>query len=153
LNSFSPGEKEAAISSLFLGGRDWGRGIKYPPVPHAIFSYPQIAGVWVTEDELIKEWKILWQDYETASHNYKNSAMGSAMKAEVGFVKLIADKKSWKLLWAHILWEKASDIIHMMIVLVSAGETVDFMLDKMIFIHPALSEVIRNAARTLKVKL
>jgi pyruvate/2-oxoglutarate dehydrogenase complex dihydrolipoamide dehydrogenase (E3) component len=41
----------------------------------------------------------------------------------------------------------------MMIVLVSAGETVDFMLDKMIFIHPALSEVIRNAARTLKVKL
>jgi len=41
----------------------------------------------------------------------------------------------------------------MMIVIISAGETVDFMLEKMIFIHPALSEVIRNAARKLKQKL
>jgi pyruvate/2-oxoglutarate dehydrogenase complex dihydrolipoamide dehydrogenase (E3) component len=41
----------------------------------------------------------------------------------------------------------------MMIVLISAGETIEFMLDKMIFIHPALSEVIRNAARTLSKKL
>lgn len=71
------------------------------------------------------------------------------MKAEVGFVKLIADTKTRKIIGAHILGEKASDIIHMMIVIISAGETVDFMLDKMIFIHPALSEVIRNAARKL----
>ena len=127
--------------------------IEYPPVPHAIFTYPQIAGVWVTEDELMKEWKTLWIDYETGKHNYINSAMGSAMKTDVWFVKLIAEKKTWKLLWAHILWEKSSDIIHMMIVLISAGETVDFMLDKMIFIHPALSEVIRNAARKLQSKL
>jgi mycothione reductase len=127
--------------------------IMYPPIPHAIFSYPQIAGVWVTQDELIKNWKVEWVDYEVALHNYKNSAMGAAMKAEVWFVKLIAEKKTGKLLWAHILWEKSSDIIHMMIVLISAGETIEFMLDKMIFIHPALSEVIRNAARTLSKKL
>ena len=123
--------------------------IVYPPMPHAIFTYPQIAGVGVTEDELLKAWKEKWVDYETASVDYKNSAMGSAMKAEVGFVKLIADTKTRKIIGAHILGEKASDIIHMMIVIISAGETVDFMLDKMIFIHPALSEVIRNAARKL----
>lgn len=127
--------------------------IKYPPVPHAIFSYPQIAWVWVTEDELIHTWKVLWSDYEISIHYYKNSAMGSAMKAEVWFVKLIAEKHTWKLMWAHILWEKASDIIHMLIVLISAGETVDFMTRKMIFIHPALSEVVRNAARKLQEKL
>jgi len=127
--------------------------IIYPPVPHAIFSYPQIAWVWVSEDELIRGWKILWVDYEIASHNYKNSAMWSAMKAEVWFVKLIADKKTGRLIGAHILWEKSSDIIHMLIVIISAGETVKFMLDKMIFIHPALSEVIRNAARKLQEKI
>jgi len=41
----------------------------------------------------------------------------------------------------------------MMIVIISAEMTVDFMLDDMIFIHPALSEVIRNAARKLVKKL
>lgn len=127
--------------------------IDYPPVPHAIFSYPQIAGVGVIEDELIQEWKKEWKDYEVAFHNYKNSAMWSAMKAEVWFVKLIAEKKTWKLIGAHILWEKSSDIIHMLIALISAWETVDFMIQKMIFIHPALSEVIRNAARKLQEKL
>ena len=127
--------------------------IEYPPVPHAIFSYPQIAWVGVTEDMLIAEGKILGVDYETAVHHYKDSAMGMAMKPHIGFVKLIAEKKTWKILWAHILGEKAADIIHMMIALISAWESVDFMTDKMIFIHPALSEVIRNAARSLKAKI
>lgn len=135
-------------------GKDFKRStIKYPPVPHAIFSYPQIAWVWKTEDELISEGKEKWKDYEIALHNYKNSAMWSAMKSEVGFVKLIADIESRQIIWAHIIGEKSSDIIHMMIVVISAKMTVDFMLEKMIFIHPALSEVIRNAARTLAAKL
>ena len=129
------------------------KAIDYPPMPHAIFTYPQIAGVGVTEDELIKEWKEEGKDYETAIHNYENSAMGTAMKADIWFVKLIADKSSWRLLGAHILWEKASDIIHMLIVLISGWHRVTFMLDEMIFIHPALPEVIRNAARTLVKKL
>ncbi len=127
--------------------------IAYPPVPHAIFSYPQIAWVWVTEDQLLEQGQIEGKDYEIAVHNYKNSAMGSAMKAEVGFVKLIADKKTWTLIWAHILWEKSSDLIHMLIVLVSDKKPISFMLDSMIFIHPALAEVIRNAARKLQIKL
>ena len=127
--------------------------IKYPPMPHAIFSYPQIAGVWYTEDDLIKQGKKKGIDYETASVDYKNSAMGSAMKSEVGFVKMIADRNTRKVLGAHMIWEKSSDIIHMMIVIISAWETIDFMLDKMIFIHPALSEVIRNAARKLNTSI
>jgi len=127
--------------------------ILYPPVPHAIFSYPQVAWVWVTEDELIKQWKQEGLDYELAIHNYKNSAMWDAMKAELGFVKLIADKYTWKLIGAHIIWEKSSDIVHMLIVIISAELTVEFILKDMIFIHPALSEVVRNAARTLIKKL
>ena len=79
--------------------------------------------------------------------------MGSAMKAEVGMVKLIADKKTGILIGAHIIGEKASDIIHMLIVYVSEGLPVVNMIDNMIFIHPALSEVIRNAARKLVKKL
>jgi mycothione reductase len=149
-NTTSLSSKEREFKSEVLEER---QAIKYPPVPHAIFTYPQIAGVWVTQDELIKSGKQEWIDYEVAIHNYKNSAMGDAMKANVWFVKLIAQKSTGAIIGAHILWEKSSDIIHMMIVIISAGETVEFMLDKMIFIHPALSEVIRNAARTLDKKI
>ncbi len=127
--------------------------IQYPPMPHAIFSYPQVAWVGVTQDELERKWKTEGIDYEVAIHNYKASAMWDAMKAQVWFVKLIADKHSGELIGAHIIWEKASDIIHMMIVVISANMTVRFMLEDMIFIHPALSEVIRNAARSLSKKL
>ncbi|MDC0506199.1 dihydrolipoyl dehydrogenase [Candidatus Gracilibacteria bacterium] len=144
-------EGEYLLAQHYRGAKQ--SPIKYPPVPHAIFSYPQIAGVGVTEDQLIKDNQVEGKDYEIAIHNYKNSAMGSAMKAEVGFVKLIADKQTGVLIGAHILGEKSSDLIHMLIVLVSDRKPVSFMLDSMIFIHPALAEVIRNAARKLQVKL
>ncbi len=126
--------------------------IQYPPVPHAIFSYPQIAGVGVTEDELIKSGKVAGTDYVTSTHHYKNSGMGMAMLPDVGFVKLIAEKSSRKLIGAHIIGEKSSDIIHMLILAITKNCTADELLE-MIYIHPALSEVIRNAVRKLVVGL
>ena len=123
--------------------------IVYPPMPHAVFSYPQIAGVWVTEDELIKQWKQAWKDYVVWLNNYKSSAMWMAMLPKVGMVKIIAEKETGKMIWAHIVWDKASDIIHMLIIYVSQWATVKQMLSEIIFIHPALSEVIRNAGRKL----
>lgn len=123
--------------------------IEYPPVPHAVFSYPQIAGVWVTEDELIQQGKKIGKDYVVGINHYKNSAMGMALIPEVGMVKIIAEKSSGKMIWAHIIGDRASDIIHMLIVYVSQGATTEQMLKEMIFIHPALSENIRNAGRKI----
>jgi len=126
--------------------------IDYAPVPHAIFTYPQVAGVGVREDDLLKAGKIAGVDYVTATNQYKNSAMGQAMQSEIGFVKLLADKNSRKLIGAHIIGEKSSDIIHMLIAYITMGATVDQLLE-MIYIHPALSENIRNAARKLVKEL
>jgi len=126
--------------------------ILYPPMPHAIFSYPQIAGVGVTEDALLAQGKQPGKDYLVAWQEYKHSAMGMAMRPEVGGVKLIADLKTRQLLGAHIIGEKSSDIIHMLIAYMTMKATVDQLLE-MIYIHPALSEVIRNAARKLQAKL
>ena len=122
-------------------------------MPHAVFSYPQIAGVGKTEDEIISQGLQMWVDYEVATHNYKNTAMWSAMQSEVGMVKIIVEKKSWLLLGAHIIWEKSSDIIHMLWVYMSENIPVQNMLTNYIFIHPALSEVIRNAVRKVVKKL
>lgn len=126
--------------------------IIYPPMPHAIFSYPQVAGVGVTEDELLAQGKKAGTDYVVSWNEYKHSAMGMAMRPEVGGVKLIADLRTRKLIGAHIIGEKSSDMIHMLIAYMTMNATADQLLE-MIYIHPALSEVIRNAARKLVAQL
>ena len=146
----------ANFEGEYLFGQHYGekeqKPIDYSPVPHAIFTYPQVAGVGTTEDALIKKGLVSGKDYSVAVNHYRNSAMGDAMQAETGFVKLISDKRSRKLIGAHIIGEKASDIVHMLIAYITIGATADQLLE-MIYIHPALSENIRNAARKLIVQL
>lgn len=124
--------------------------IVYSPVPHAVFSMPQVAGVGVTEDELLTEGQEEGVDYIVAKHAYKDSGMGMAMLPDVGMVKLIFEKSTRKLIGAHIVGEKASDIVHMLILAMTMGARIEDLL-KMIYIHPALAEVVRNAVRKANI--
>ncbi len=119
--------------------------IVYPPMPHAVFSYPQVGSVGKTEDELIKE----GADYVVGLNHYKNSAMGMALRSEHGFVKLLFDRESKKLIGAHVIGDEASNMVHMLIAFMSMNATIDDLLN-MIYIHPALPEIVRNAARKAK---
>ncbi len=120
--------------------------ISYSPMPYAVFSNPQIAGIGFTEEQLKKE-KI---DYIIGKNDYKNSAMGGdALQSKHGMVKLLFEKKSLKLLGAHIIGEEAATMIHMCIAYINMEATLDDML-KTIYIHPALPENIRNACRKAK---
>jgi len=86
--------------------------IDYPPVPHAIFTNPQIGGVGLTEQQA----KAKGIDYVIGLCPYKNSAMGDALRSKDGFVKLIFERSSRKLIGAHIIGVEASNMIHMVII-------------------------------------
>jgi dihydrolipoamide dehydrogenase len=116
--------------------------INYGPVPHAIFSHPEVGGVGKTEQELIQEGR----EYFKGVNPYRQSAQGMARKPHHGFAKLLFDKHTHQLLGAHIVGEEASNMIHMCISLMVMGGTLENML-QMIYIHPALPEIVRNAAR------
>lgn len=122
--------------------------IRYPPVPHAIFTHPQVAGVGQTEDEL----KAAGVDYVVGLNAYKSSAMGMALLADHGFVKILIERRTGKILGAHIVGPEASDMIHLLIAFMNKDGTLDDLLS-MIYIHPALPEVVRNAARKARVEL
>ena len=122
--------------------------IKYPSIPYAIFSYPEIGVVGPTEKELIKK-KV---NYISVTNLYKHSAMGQALRSERGLVKLLFDKNTKKLLGSHIIGQQASTLVHMLIAYINMGATLEDLLNT-IYIHPALPEVIRNAARKAKIKL
>ena len=133
-------EGEYLFRTLFKDKRN--EPIQYPPMPAAVFSHPQIGSVGLTEDACIEK----GIDYFVGLNEYKDSAMGMALRSEEGFVKLIFEKGSEKLIGAHILGEEASNMIHMLIYAMTYGATLDDLLG-MIYIHPALPEVVRNAAR------
>ncbi len=122
--------------------------INYPPMPHAVFTHPQVAGVGATEEEL----KTKGIDYVVGFNPYKNSAMGMALLSDHGFCKILVERESRRILGGHIIGPQAPDMIHMIIAYMNMNATLDDML-RTIYIHPSLPEIIRNAARKAKLAL
>ncbi|MCB1117958.1 MAG: dihydrolipoyl dehydrogenase, partial [Chlamydiia bacterium] len=97
-------EGEYLFSTLFKDKVD--EPICYPPMPSAVFSHPQIGSVGHTEDACIEK----GIDYFVGMNKYADSAMGMALCSDEGFVKLIFERGSQKLIGAHILGEEASNM-------------------------------------------
>lgn len=116
--------------------------IDYTGMPWAVFSYPQIAGVGDTEEDLKKK----NVSFVKAVNKYSSSAMGMALRSDSGFVKLLIERGTRKILGCHIIGEQASVLLHEVTPLVRKNGTLDDILYS-IHVHPALSELIRNAAR------
>lgn len=110
-------------------------------VPSAIFTQPQIATVGLTEEEA-REQNL---DITVKVQNYGDVAYGWAMEDHDGICKLIADKKSGKLLGAHFYGPQASTLIQQMITVMAFGLDVRDFAQKQYWIHPALPEVTENA--------
>ncbi|MBW2185048.1 MAG: dihydrolipoyl dehydrogenase [Deltaproteobacteria bacterium] len=122
--------------------------IRYGAMPRAVFTVPEVAAVGVSEAELLQQ----QVDFVVGKANYVDSNMGLARQLDHGFVKLLFDRNTQHLLGAHIIGEEASDMVHMLIVLLQKQGTLQDLLD-MIFIHPALPELVRDAARDANAKL
>lgn len=122
--------------------------IDYGAMPHAVFSSPQVAGVGETEDQLRQR----GADYIAGLCPYAKSAMGMALRDNEGLVKLLIDRNTRNILGCHIVGHEASVLIHQVITLMQIGGTLDQLLATT-FIHPALNEIVRNAARDARTKL
>jgi dihydrolipoamide dehydrogenase len=127
------------IIGQFFDGRD--DPIDYEPMPHAVFSSPQIAGVGYTEEQL-KEQGI---DYKNGTAAYTSAAMGRALKTEAGLVKFLVDNDGL-ILGCHIIGPEASILLHEVIPIMKWKNNIRSVTG-IIHIHPALNEVVRNAAR------
>jgi len=117
--------------------------VDYRTMPHAIFSSPQVSAIGKTEQELRDG------DYIVGRYDYRDTAMGSALKEKNGFVKVLIDPDTGKILGCHILGPRASMLIHEVVVAMESGDgTVDNILDS-VHVHPALNEVVQRAFSSL----
>ncbi len=111
--------------------------VDYYPMPHAIFTSPQIAGVGLTEQEA--------KNYVLGTYQYKNTGMGEALQEEDGFVKFIIEKKTRKMLGFHALGPEASILLHEVVVAMKADKPLN-LLQNAVHVHPSLNEVVQRAA-------
>ncbi|MDT0190293.1 mycothione reductase [Rothia terrae] len=121
-------------------------------VPAAVFTHPQIAHVGLTEEEAREKAQDEGFELAVKVQNIGDVAYGWAMEDSVGFVKLLANKKTGELLGAHIMGEEASNLIQPIIQAMSFGLSALEMARGQYWIHPALSEVIENALLGLETE-
>jgi mycothione reductase len=118
----------------------------FSAAPHAVFTNPQAASVGLTEEEAKQQkYKIL-----VGKALYSETAMGAAMGFSEGFVKVVVEGETGKILGGHIIGPEASILIQE-IVNAMVSETGNFApIARGMHIHPAMSEVVQNAFGNLK---
>jgi dihydrolipoamide dehydrogenase len=109
-------------------------------IPHAVFTHPQVASVGMTEEQAEKSHEIL-----VGVKKYYDVAKGYAMGEEDGFVKVVVDRETGRILGAHIIGPHAAILVQQLVYVMNAGEQDFFPLARAQTIHPALSEVVVGA--------
>ncbi len=110
-------------------------------VPGAVFADPQVAAVGATEDQL----RATGQRYVAATREYSAAAYGWALEDTASMVKVLADPDTRLLLGAHIIGPDASILIQPLIQAMCLSNTVDEVAAGVLYIHPALTEVVEQA--------
>ncbi len=121
--------------------------VDYYAVPHAVFSYPEIAGVGMKEKDAIEEYGE--ENVLVGFGKYEDTAKGMAMDVKDYFVKVIIEAGSNRILGAHIIGPHASILIQEIINLMYTPEESADPIMRGMHIHPALSEVVKKAFNSL----
>ncbi|MGZ4963259.1 MAG: dihydrolipoyl dehydrogenase, partial [Limisphaerales bacterium] len=114
--------------------------VNYDAIPSVVYTHPEIASVGQTEDQL----KAAHADYKKGVFPFKANARAMTLGATQGKVKVLADKKSDRVLGVHIIGEHADDIIN------EAAAAVAFCassedLARTCHAHPTLGEALKEA--------
>jgi len=112
--------------------------VDFNSVPHAVYSWPQIAAVGLTEEEARRKHKVA-----VGRARYYDVAKGEAMLETDGFAKAILDAPSGKILGFHIIGPYAPELIQEVVNAIKTGGIAG--LNRGIHIHPALSELAPTA--------
>ncbi|NCD33907.1 MAG: dihydrolipoyl dehydrogenase [Spartobacteria bacterium] len=138
-------EVDYLIESL-LHGSD--APFSYGPMPHAVFTVPEIAGAGMTEQQAQQE----LADFVVGYAELADSNMGMARQLDYGFCKLIVDAENQTIAGVQMIGEDVSTLVQIPLTVMYHGGTVEDLLD-VVYIHPAYPEVIRDAARDAVKKL
>jgi len=115
--------------------------VNYGVIPGVIYTTPEVATVGKTEETLKEEGRA----YKTGKFSFMGNARAKAVHQGEGFVKILADKDTDRILGAHIIGPAAGELIHEICVAMEFGASAqDLALT--CHAHPTYSEAVREAA-------
>lgn len=110
-------------------------------VPHAVFTNPQVAGVGLKESEAIDA----GYEIQVGRARYTDIAKGVAMAEKHGFVKVVVEETTGKILGCSIVGSGASELIQQVVYLMNTDRQDFEPLRRSQIIHPTLNEVLERA--------
>jgi mycothione reductase len=114
-------------------------------VPHAVFTYPQVGQVGMTEEEAKTQFKVM-----VGVSKYYDTAMGFAYADEDAFVKVVVEYPSRRILGGTVVGPQASTLIQQIVNMMSSDSQTYAPLVRAQVIHPTLSEAVASAFGQLR---
>ncbi|WP_176082515.1 dihydrolipoyl dehydrogenase [Martelella sp. HB161492] len=115
--------------------------VNYDVIPSVVYTQPEVAAVGKTEEEL----KAAGIAYNSGKFPFMANGRARAMEATDGFVKVLADKATDRVLGVHIVGFGAGEMIHEAAVLMEFGGSSED-LGRTCHAHPTMSEAVKEAA-------
>jgi dihydrolipoamide dehydrogenase len=115
--------------------------VNYDVIPGVIYTHPEVASVGMTEEQLKEEGRA----YKVGKFSFMGNARAKANFSGDGFVKMLADAKTDRILGCHVIGPMAGDLIHEVCVAMEFGAAAED-LARTCHAHPTYSEAMREAA-------
>jgi dihydrolipoamide dehydrogenase len=115
--------------------------VNYDVIPSVVYTQPEVASVGKTEEEL----KAAGIAYKIGKFPFTANGRARAMLATDGFVKILADQATDRVLGGHIVGFGAGEMIHEIAVLMEFGGSSED-LGRTCHAHPTMSEAVKEAA-------
>jgi len=115
--------------------------VNYGVIPGVIYTAPEVASVGETEETLKEQGR----NYKVGKFMFMGNGRAKANFAAEGFVKILADKDTDRILGAHIIGPAAGELIHEICVAMEFGASAED-LALTCHAHPTYSEAVREAA-------
>jgi dihydrolipoamide dehydrogenase len=115
--------------------------VNYDVIPSVVYTQPEVASVGKTEEEL----KAAGIAYKVGKFPFTANGRARAMLATDGFVKILSDKETDRVLGGHIVGFGAGEMIHEIAVLMEFGGSAED-LGRTCHAHPTMSEAVKEAA-------
>ena len=115
--------------------------VNYGVIPGVIYTHPEVASVGLTEEQL----KENGNEFKVGKFSFMGNGRAKANFAGEGFVKILADAATDRILGAHIIGPMAGDLVHEICVAMEFGAAAED-LARTCHAHPTYSEAVREAA-------
>lgn len=132
-------EDEGVVLAEILDGQSG--HIDYNLIPGVVYTWPEVANVGQTEEQL----KAAGVDYKVGKFPFMANGRARAMNAMDGFVKIIADKRTDRVLGCHIIGPEAGTLISEVVAVMEFGGSAEDIA-RTCHAHPTLEEVVKEAA-------